>query len=408
MKRTPVVAVAVFALLLAALQGASGPLWAASPPPDSPKSIAASLQPFVDSHTLAGAVVLVASKDKVLSLGAVGYADVAAKKPMQADSLFWIASQSKPMTAAALMMLVDEGKVNLDDPVEKYLPEFKGQMLAAEQDKDHVLLKNPARPITVKDVLSHTSGLPFMSRVERKIDERPLREAVLSYALTPLKSEPGSKYDYSNAGINTAGRLIEVVSGMPYEEFMDKRLFKPLGMKDTTFWPSEEQVRRVAKSYKPNADKTGLEETPIGQLTYPLTDRRRGPCPAGGLFSTAADVGIFCRMILAGGVYEGKRYVSEAAVRQMTSTQTGDLLSKGKGEGGYGLGWSTTRKAGGPADSVSPGAFGHGGAQATNMWVDPPHQLITVFMVQHAGYPGTDGGKILPTFTKAATDAFAK
>jgi CubicO group peptidase (beta-lactamase class C family) len=247
-----------------------------------------------------------------------------------------------------------------------------------------------------------------MSRVERKIDERPLREAVLSYALTPLKSEPGSKYEYSNAGINTAGRLIEVASGMPYEEFMDKRLFKPLGMKDTTFWPSEEQVQRVAKSYKPNADKTGLEETPIGQLTYPLTDRRRGPCPAGGLFSTAADVGTFLRMILAGGVYEGKRYVSEAAVRQMTSTQTGDLLSKGKGEGGYGLGWSTTRKASGPADFVSPGPFGHGGAQATNMWVDPPHQLITVYMVQHAGYPGTEGGKILPTFTKAATDAFAK
>jgi CubicO group peptidase (beta-lactamase class C family) len=408
MKRKPLAAVAVFALLLAALQGAWNPLWAESPPPDSPKSIAASLQPFVDSHTLAGAVVLVASKDKVLSLGAVGYADVAAKKPMQADSLFWIASQSKPMTATALMMQVDEGKVNLDDPVEKYLPEFKGQMLVAEQDKDHVLLKHPARPITVKDVLSHTSGLPFMSRVERKIDERPLREAVTSYALSPLKFEPGSKYDYSNAGINTAGRIIEVVSGMPYEEFMDKRLFKPLGMKDTTFWPSEEQLQRVAKSYKPNADKTGLEETPIGQLTYPLTDRRRGPCPAGGLFSTAADVGIFCRMILAGGVYEGKRYVSEAAVRQMTSTQTGDLLSKGKGEGGYGLGWSTTRKAAGPTDSVSPGAFGHGGAQATNMWVDPPHQLITVYMVQHAGYPGTDGGKILPTFTKAATDAFAK
>ena len=164
--------------------------------------VAGVLQPFVDSHTLAGAVTAVASKDKLLSLEAVGYADVAAKKPMQTNSIFWIASMSKPMTATALMMLVDEGKVSLDDPVEKYLPEFKGQMVAVEQDDNHVLLKKPAHPITVRNVLSHTSGLPFMSRVEHKIDTFSLREAVLTYALTPLKFEPDSKFEYSNAGIN--------------------------------------------------------------------------------------------------------------------------------------------------------------------------------------------------------------
>ncbi len=245
-----------------------------------------------------------ASKDKVLDLEAIGYADIAAKRPMRTDSLFWIASMTKPMTATALMMLVDEGKVKVDDPVEKYLPEFKGQMVVAEQDQDHVLLRNPSHPITVKEVLSHTSGLPFMSRVEGKIERFPLREAAIVYALTPLNSEPGSKYLYSNAGINIAGRIIEVVSGMPYEEFMEKRLFGPLGMKDTTFWPSEEQLQRLAKSYKPNADKTGLEETPITSLTYPLVDRKRNPCPAGGLFSTATDLSTFCRMILNGGAYE--------------------------------------------------------------------------------------------------------
>ena len=136
------------------------------PRPPSTPAIAAALQPFVDSHTLAGAVTLVADKDKVLSLDAVGYMDVAAKKPMRTDCLFWIASMSKPMTATGLMMLVDEGRVSLDDPVEKYLPEFQGQMLAAEQSPDHVLLKKPAHPITVREVLSHTSGLPFMSRIE--------------------------------------------------------------------------------------------------------------------------------------------------------------------------------------------------------------------------------------------------
>ena len=180
-----------------------------------------SLQPFVDSHTLAGAVVLVADRDKVLDLEAVGYADVAAKTPMKTDDLFWIASMSKPMTAAAFMMLVDEGKVKLDDPVEKYLPEFKDQWVIAEQDKDHMLLKRPTHPITVRNILSHTSGLPFTSAMETPtLDLLPLRDAVRSYAMTPLQFEPDSKYQYSNAGINTAGRIIEVVSGMPYEEFL--------------------------------------------------------------------------------------------------------------------------------------------------------------------------------------------
>src|SRR5262249_28755422 len=158
----------------------------------------------------------------------------------------------------------------------------------------HVLLKHPKTPVTVRHVLSHTSGMPFKSLMEQPtIDVLPLRDAVRSYALTPLQSEPGTKYQYSNAGINTAGRIIEVVSGQAYEEFLDKRLFGPLGMKDTTFWPDEKQLERLAKSYKPNADKTGLEETTITSLKYPLNDRKRYPVPGGGLFSTAGDVGRF-------------------------------------------------------------------------------------------------------------------
>ena len=159
---------------------------------------------------------------------------------MRTDALFWIASQSKPITASALMMLVDEGKVKLDDPVEKYLPEFRDQWLTVERDQEHMLLKKPKHPITVRNILSHTSGLPFASALEKPtLDGLPLRVAVGSYAMTPLLFEPDEKYQYSNAGINTAGRIIEVVSGMPYEDFLDKRLFEPLGMKDTTFWPNE-------------------------------------------------------------------------------------------------------------------------------------------------------------------------
>src|SRR6187431_3084199 len=162
---------------------------------------------------------------------------LAAAVSAQADAMFWIASMSKAITAAGLMVLVDEGKVALDDPVEKYLPEFKGQMVVAEKNDAHMLLRKPAHPITVREVLSHMSGLPFSAAIEKPtLDGLPLAAAVRSYAMSPLQTEPGTAYQYSNAGINTAARIIEVVSGMKYEDFMQQRLFDPLGMKDTTFW----------------------------------------------------------------------------------------------------------------------------------------------------------------------------
>lgn len=352
--------------------------------------IAAALQPFVDRHELAGAVTLVATKDKVLDVETVGWSDIAGQKRMREDAVFWIASMSKAMTAAGLMVLVDEGKVKLDDPVEKYLPEFKGQMVIAEKDADHALLKKPAHPITVRNVLSHTSGLPFKSPIEEPtLDMIPLVTAVKSHAMSALMFEPDSKYQYSNAGINTAGRIIEVVSGMSYEDFMDQRLFAPLGMKDTTFWPNDEQVARLAKSYKPNAAKDNLEETTVTQLHYPLQDRKRQPMPGGGLFSTAADVARFCQLLLNKGMHQGKALLSEAAVKEMTSRQTAPSLKESYG---FGL-------------QASPGNFGHGGAYATNMTVDVERGLITVFMVQHAGFPGKgkDSGA---AFKAAAIQAF--
>ena len=360
--------------------------------PRTKSALAPALKPFVEKGTLAGAVVLVADKDKVLALEAVGSANIAAKVPLQIDALFWIASQSKPITAAALMILVDEGKVKLDDPVGNYLPEFNGLWLAAERDQDHVLLKRPARAVTVRDILTHTSGLPFSSAAENPtLDALPLAAAVKMYAMTPLVTEPGAKYQYSNAGINTAGRIIEAVSGMPYETFLDKRLFGPLGMTDTTFWPTEAQVKRLAKSYRPDAAKTGLEETTIGQLQYPLTDRaKRFPMPAGGLFSTAADVSKFCQMVLNGGTFDGKRLLSESAVKEMTTRQTPATMKDS-----YGLGWS-----------VGGDWYGHGGAFATNMTVDAKRGLVYVFMVQHAGFPG-DGGQAQGAFRKAADAKFA-
>jgi len=356
------------------------------------QEIAPTLQPFVDARSLAGAVTLVADKDRVLDLEAVGFADVSNKKKMTTDCLFWIASQSKPITASAFMILVDEGKVNLDDPVSKYLPEFKDLWLTAERDGDHMLLKHPHRPIMIRDILSHTSGLPFISAMETPtLDGLTLLDATRSYAMTPLVFEPGAKYLYSNAGINTAGRIIEVVAGQPYEQFLEARLIDPLGMKDTTFRPTLAQQKKLAKPYKPNSAKDGLEETSISQLRYPLEDPSRHPMPAGGLFSTAEDVARFCRMILNGGTLDGKRYLSEESVRAMTHKQTGPDV---KAE--YGLGWSVR----GPET-------GHGGAMATNMTIDRDRGLILIYLVQHAGYPN-DGGRAQTVFHEAAIARFGK
>ncbi|MCA9052272.1 MAG: beta-lactamase family protein [Planctomycetaceae bacterium] len=355
-----------------------------------PKAVPAlveSVQPFVDRHELAGAVMLVADKEGILAVETVGSADIAAGGKMQPDSMFWIASQTKPITAAALMMLVDEGRVRLDDPVEQYLPEFKGQMVVAEKDDQHVLLKRPQHPITVREVLSHTSGLPFKSGVEEPtLDLYPLIARVRSYAMTPLDFEPGTKYQYSNAGINTAARIIEVVTGTPYEQFLDERLIRPLGMTDTTFWPTEAQAARIAKSYRPGEGGQGLADTTISQLDYPLTDRtRRTPMPAGGLFSTAHDLSRFYRMLLSGGELDGRRYLSEAAVQELTRRQTPAELQQS-----YGLGFN-----------VSERHFGHGGAYSTNTTAHTDKGLILIWLVQHAGFPG-EGAKAQEAFRSTA------
>jgi CubicO group peptidase (beta-lactamase class C family) len=289
-------------------------------------------------------------------------------------------------------MLVDEGKIALDDPVEKYLPEFRGQMVVAEKDAAHALLRKPIHPITIREVLCHTSGLPFKSAVEEPtLDGLPLAAAVRSYALTPLQSEPGTKYQYSNAGINTAARVLEVVARMKYEDFMQQRLFGPLGMKDTTFWPNAQQMARLAKTYRPTKDKAGLEEGALAQLLQPLPDREhRFPMPAGGLFATADDTARFCRMLLNGGELDGRRYLSPAAFKELTSRQTAPGIKESYG---FGL-------------NVGPDGFGHGGAQATNMEVRTKDGLVLVWMVQHAGFPG-DGAKAQGAFRKAALEAYA-
>ncbi|MCY2992217.1 MAG: serine hydrolase [Planctomycetota bacterium] len=358
------------------------------------RSIADLLRPFVDRQTMAGAVTLVATKDKVLSLEAVGWADIAAKRPMTTDCLFGIASMCKPMTAAALMILVDEGRVNVDDTVEKYLPEFKGQMVIAEKDADHVLLKKPQHPLRIRHLLTHTGGLLYQSPMESPtLDRLTLRDAVRSHALLPLQFEPGTRSLYSSAGVSTAARIVEVIAGVAFEKFMEERLLQPLSMQDSTFVPTEAQLHRLAKLYRTNADRSALEETHAARFSYPLSDRQRQPMPGSGLFSTASDVAKFCQMILQGGVFEGQRVLSEAAVKTMTSRQTPPEIAAN-----YGFCW----------DVGADGCLGHGGSFRTWMTIDTKLGLITIFLAQQDNdWPREDGKNMVPLFREAAKKLLA-
>jgi CubicO group peptidase (beta-lactamase class C family) len=254
-------------------------------------------------------------------------------------------------------------------------------------------------------MLSHTSGLLTDYPLGARLNERSLRERVTAYALSPLRFEPGSRFEYGNGGFETAGRIIEVVSGISYEEFMQKRLLTPLGMTDTTFNPTKQQIRRLAGSYLPNENQTGMIEIPT-PLLDPVDKRSRTANPAGGLFSTANDVSIFCQFLLNGGVHDGKRLVSEASIKQMTTTQTGDIFGTGDNEGGYGLGLMTTSRDHGLAFPLSTGAFGHSGAYRTDMWIDPKTRLITILMIQRGNM--TDSSIFTIPLRKASEEAFGK
>ncbi len=368
-------------------------------------AVPVAMQRFVDAHSIAGAVTLVARHDRVLAQSTVGFANLATHEPMRGDALFWIASMTKPMTAVAVLMLQDEGRLSVEDPVEKYLPEFKGQWRIAESSDDRRVLVRPARPITVRDLLTHTSGL---SDVAAPRPHSTLGELVMAYAQQPLKFPPGSKWEYSNAGINTLGRIVEVVSGQPYAEFLERRLFRPLGMSDTTFWPTPAQAPRIAKSYQNQAGGAGLEETGIYFIQGGLSDRARTAYPAGGLFSTAADVARFYQMMLRDGTWDGQRLLSSAAVAQMTRTQTGDLKTGFVDGMSWGLGFQVVKEPEGVTGMLSPGTFGHGGAYGTQSWADPRRDLVLVMMIQRAGLPNGDASDMRRVFQQTAVDALGR
>lgn len=337
------------------------------------------MEAFVADGVISGAVTLVAHEGEVVHLDAAGLADREANEAMTPDTLFAIASMTKPVTATAVMILVDEGKVALDDPVSKYVPEFKQAKL-----KDGTA---PKREVTLRDVMTHTSGLGGEQRLEGTVEETAEK-----LASRGLDFEPGTKWQYS-PGLTVAARAVEVASGMSYEEFLAERIFRPLGMKDTTFRPSTAQLERLATLYGPGEGGKGLAPAKHW-INDPEETKTRGPNPSGGLFSTAADMARFYQMVLNGGELDGERVVSKKAVEEMTRVQTDGLKTGFTDGNGWGLGWCVVREPQGVTESLSPGTFGHGGAFGTQGWVDPKTETVYVLMIQRSGLPNSDASEM--------------
>jgi CubicO group peptidase (beta-lactamase class C family) len=366
-------------------------------------AVQAALQAAVDKPEMAGAVALVARRDGPPLVVCAGVRDLATKAPMTPDTVFQIASMTKPVTATAVLMLEEDGKLSIDDPVEKHLPAFKGQLLLQSKSSDTVTLVKPPRPITLRDLLTHTSGLPgdYPPGIADLYKRRhlSLAEAVLVSSQRPLQFEPGTKWSYCNAGIDTLGRVVEAVSGMPYETFLAERLFKPLGMADTFFYVTPDRRDRIARIYKVGKEKLEPVENFIGD---PVAGEARFPVPAGGLYSTAADYATFGRMMLDGGVHAGKRILKAETVAKMTANGTGDLKAGFTPGMGMGLGFQVVVKPEGVTAMLSPGTFGHGGAFGTQGWFDPVKGVAYVLMVQRTGIPNGDASDLRKAFQAAA------
>jgi CubicO group peptidase (beta-lactamase class C family) len=340
--------------------------------------IPARMNDFVDSGKAAGIVTAVMRHGKLVSLDSVGYQELEGKTPMRADTIFRIMSLTKPMTSAAIMLLVDEGRLSLIDPVEKYLPEFKGQKLnpCGSRVGYHCKPVTPVRPVDIEDLMTHTSGLPGSPGAGEGGPPKTLADLVHAGAKTELMFEPGTQWSYSNIGYSALGRVIEMISKQPYDEFMMRRLFRPLEMADTFFFVPKEKEGRVAAVYTPTGDRLRRE-----QIAFP----QRGSniaMPAGGLFSTAADLLRLEQMLLNKGTLNGKRILSAAAVELLTTSQTGEIEAGWAPGMGHGLGFEVVRKPAGMFRYNSIGTFAKGGAYRTYEWVDPAKDLVGVLMMQ--------------------------
>ncbi|MDR2706006.1 MAG: beta-lactamase family protein [Planctomycetaceae bacterium] len=348
--------------------------------------VKATLQPYIDAGELPGVVTVITTRDKILQIDAIGYADLETKRPMNSETIFWMASQTKVVTAVAVMMLVEEKKLSLDEPATTYIPELRNLRVIAEQNEQKTVLVPTERPVTLRMLLSHTAGTVFITPFQQKhgIDSLPTEKALTDFITTPLAHQPGTKYLYSNVGIDIAAAIVERVSQTPFETFLEKRIFEPLGMKETSFWLTPEQMTRLAKPYRLDKENKTLVETKIFFLTYPLENRaNRFPEGGGGLFSTPTEWVRFYQMLAGEGTFNGKQILTPESVREIRTKQTGDLPNN------YGLGVN-----------IGGSVFGHGGSHGTESKLDTKTGRIVQYFIQQENLP--KAGEAQNTFIKMA------
>jgi len=360
--------------------------------------IGAAVERSIDEKRIAGAVTLVARRGHIAWFKAQGMLDREAGKPMEPDALFRICSMSKPITSLAAMMLYEEGRFLLDDPVSKYIPEFKNPKVLVKPPSGQPYTIPASREITIRNLMTHTSGLTYHwnGDVGQMYKDANVAHGLLQYDGTigdsvkhlagmPLLFNPGDRFEYS-LGVDVLGYLVEVLSGKPLDEFFRTRIFEPLGMKDTYFYPPEDKVNRLATAYTwyPEKGLSRFPDAPIseGAFTYTADYPYRGPkklfAGGAGLCSTAMDYARFCQMMLDGGKAGGARLISRKTVELMTS----DRLGKIGPDQAFGLGFGVDGVKAPLAELGSPGQYNWGGFFYTAFVVDPKEQMITIFMAQ--------------------------
>ncbi len=360
--------------------------------------IGAVMQKHIAENHIAGAIGLIARRGKIGYFETWGMMDKESAKPMRKDTIFRIYSMTKAVTGVATMMLYEEGKFFLNDPVSKFLPELGKMQVAAERidplTGKRIVYSVPAeREITIRDLLRHTSGLTYTGSRDEKgaftyntagvlNANITIEEAVKRAAKVPLVHQPGSKWDYSISQ-DVLGRLIEVVSGKTLDQFFAERIFKPLGMVDSGFHVPEEKWERLATLYTPNVDRT------IKSYVGPPQDSYKKPATllsgGGGLVSTTMDYARFCQMLLAGGELDGVRILSRKTVELMSADHLGDIPRVGQllpTGYGFGLTFAVNRGIGETGAIGSQGEYNWGGAAGTRFWIDPKEEMIGIFMVQ--------------------------
>lgn len=339
-----------------------------------------------EAQAVAGTVTLVMRQGVLAHLEATGYADLEAKKPMRTDTIFQIMSMTKQFTGAAVMMLVEEGKIRLNDPVERHLPEFRGQWMVVQEKDGTRTLRQPKRPITIRDLMTHTSGMgpaaPGVGDILEKMN-RTLAEACLVYSQQPLEFEPGSRWMYSNTGLATLGRIVEVAGGMPYEKFLETRIFQPLGMVDThVFLPADKHGRLAALYVHEKGRLVKAGDNVLGGDALKFRTGAKYSGPEYSIYSTAWDLAQWYQMMLNKGTMNGHRLLAPSSVEVMTRVHTGDLPAGHDPGVGFGLTWAVVKEPIGTLTGHSIGTFDHGGAFGTYGWVDPVKKMVGVFLVQ--------------------------